>query len=130
MKRKDTELAGLRAQVESFQRQGSDHQQHIAVLREQISAKDQQIAMLQADVSTQLPPPTVPNQPPWELGIIPPCSRFVSFTLLSATKIHSLLRECPRALPAAVAESVERMLSVRKVASVESQLTRTRELLN
>ena len=49
--RKDTEVYALRTQMETLQKQGDDHQQHIVVLREQISAKEQQSGMLQADVS-------------------------------------------------------------------------------
>lgn len=49
--RKDTEIYALRTQLDTLQKQSDDHQQHITVLREQISAKEQQAAMLQADVS-------------------------------------------------------------------------------
>ena len=48
---KHTELCSLQTRVETWDKQEADHQQHISVLKEQITAKEQQGAMLQTDVS-------------------------------------------------------------------------------
>ena len=48
---KQTELCSLQTRVETWEKQEEDLQQHITVLREQVDAKEQQGAMLQADVS-------------------------------------------------------------------------------
>ena len=48
---KHTELCSLQTRVETWDKQEADHQQHISVLKEQITAKEQQGAMLQSDVS-------------------------------------------------------------------------------
>ena len=50
--RRETEACALRTQMETLEKQGADHKRHIGVLKEQVSAKDQQITMLQADVSS------------------------------------------------------------------------------
>ena len=53
LSRKEGDLCALQTQQETWQRQSEDHQRHITLLREQVSAKEQQIAMLQADVCKQ-----------------------------------------------------------------------------
>ncbi|KAK3608086.1 hypothetical protein CHS0354_004740 [Potamilus streckersoni] len=47
---KDTEIAGLKMKLETFENQKSEHRQYINVLKEQITAKEQHCSMLQADI--------------------------------------------------------------------------------
>lgn len=49
--RKETEMAALKTKLEAQVQQQSDYQKHISVLKESISAKDEQIGVLQSDVS-------------------------------------------------------------------------------
>ena len=50
LSKKDAELYTLHTQMETLQKQTSDHQHHIRVLREQVEAKDQQSTLIQSEV--------------------------------------------------------------------------------
>ena len=50
LSKKDAELYTLHTQMETLQKQTSDHQHHIRVLREQVEAKDQQSGLMQSEV--------------------------------------------------------------------------------
>ena len=54
LSRKDTEVLGLKAQIESLNSQATDKEQLVTMLREQIQAKEQQCAHIQHDVSYQI----------------------------------------------------------------------------
>lgn len=51
LSRKEAENGALHTQIETLQRHWEDHERHITVLRDQISTKEEQGTMLQADVS-------------------------------------------------------------------------------
>lgn len=51
VQRKETDYCALKTQMETLEKQGIDQQRHIAVLKEQIAAKEQQMALVQAEVS-------------------------------------------------------------------------------
>jgi len=46
----DSDVKALRTKVETLERHQEDHTRHVAVLRQQITAKEEQTAMLQVDV--------------------------------------------------------------------------------
>ena len=48
---KDNEITGLKMKADTLQNQQSEHQHYINVLKDQITAKEQQSSMFQADVS-------------------------------------------------------------------------------
>lgn len=50
LSRKDTELLGLRTKLETLTNQFSDSKQHIEVLKESLTAKEQRAAILQTEV--------------------------------------------------------------------------------
>lgn len=58
LSRKDTQLLGLQTKLETLTNQFSDSKQHIEVLKESLTAKEQRAAILQTEVGTQ-----VLNQP-------------------------------------------------------------------
>jgi len=47
---RDAEIQALTAKLETLDRHKEDHTRHVSVLRQQITAKEEQAAMLQADV--------------------------------------------------------------------------------
>lgn len=57
LSRKDTELLGLQTKLETLTNQFSDSKQHIEVLKESLTAKEQRAAILQTEVQ-HLGPPT------------------------------------------------------------------------
>ena len=54
LSKKESELYALRTKQETLERQQSDNQQHIIVLRESVSAKERHCTMLQTDVGQTL----------------------------------------------------------------------------
>lgn len=50
LSRKDTELLGLQTKLETLMNQFSDSKQHIEVLKESLTAKEQRAAILQTEV--------------------------------------------------------------------------------
>lgn len=50
LSRKDSELLGLRTKLETLNNQFSDSKQHIEVLKESLTAKEQRAAILQTEV--------------------------------------------------------------------------------
>lgn len=52
LSRKDTELLGLQTKLETLTNQFSDSKQHIDVLKESLTAKEQRAAILQTEVQT------------------------------------------------------------------------------
>ena len=44
-------MGALQTQVDALKKHAEDHERHIGVLRQQISAKDEHAGMIQADVS-------------------------------------------------------------------------------
>lgn len=50
LSRKDTELLGLQTKLETLNNQFSDSKQHIEVLKESLTAKEQRAAILQTEV--------------------------------------------------------------------------------
>lgn len=50
LSRKDTELLGLQTKLETLTNQFSDSKQHIEVLKESLTAKEQRAAILQTEV--------------------------------------------------------------------------------
>lgn len=67
LSRKDTQLLGLQTKLETLTNQFSDSKQHIEVLKESLTAKEQRAAILQTEVGT--------------LGVYKPNSLFFSFIL-------------------------------------------------
>lgn len=53
LSRKDTQLLGLQTKLETLTNQFSDSKQHIEVLKESLTAKEQRAAILQTEVRTQ-----------------------------------------------------------------------------
>lgn len=53
LSRKDTQLLGLQTKLETLTNQFSDSKQHIEVLKESLTAKEQRAAILQTEVGTQ-----------------------------------------------------------------------------
>lgn len=51
LSRKDTELLGLQTKLETLTNQFSDSKQHIDVLKESLTAKEQRAAILQTEVT-------------------------------------------------------------------------------
>lgn len=51
LSRKDTELLGLQTKLETLTNQFSDSKQHVDVLKESLTAKEQRAAILQTEVS-------------------------------------------------------------------------------
>lgn len=51
LSRKDTELLGLQTKLETLNNQFSDSKQHIDVLKESLTAKEQRAAILQTEVT-------------------------------------------------------------------------------
>ena len=49
--KKETEIEGWKLKFEAFGSQHGEHQQYITLLKEQITAKEKNLTMLQADVS-------------------------------------------------------------------------------
>lgn len=67
LSRKDTEMLGLQTKLETLANQFSDSKQHIEVLKESLTAKEQRAAILQTEVhqiltSTLLPSGIVVKQ--------------------------------------------------------------------
>lgn len=56
LSRKDTELLGLQTKLETLTNQFSDSKQHIEVLKESLTAKEQRAAILQTEVPDLGPP--------------------------------------------------------------------------
>lgn len=54
LSRKDTQLLGLQTKLETLTNQFSDSKQHIEVLKESLTAKEQRAAILQTEVGTQV----------------------------------------------------------------------------
>lgn len=54
LSRKDTELLGLQTKLETLTNQFSDSKQHIDVLKESLTAKEQRAAILQTEVRVAL----------------------------------------------------------------------------
>lgn len=54
LSRKDTELLGLQTKLETLTNQFSDSKQHIDVLKESLTAKEQRAAILQTEVRVTL----------------------------------------------------------------------------
>lgn len=50
LSRKDTQLLGLQTKLETLTNQFSDSKQHIEVLKESLTAKEQRAAILQTEV--------------------------------------------------------------------------------
>lgn len=50
LSRKEAENGALQTQIETLKKHWEDHERHISVLRDQIGTKEEQGAMLQADV--------------------------------------------------------------------------------
>lgn len=50
LSRKDTEMLGLQTKLETLTNQFSDSKQHIEVLKESLTAKEQRAAILQTEV--------------------------------------------------------------------------------
>lgn len=55
LSRKDTELLGLQTKLETLTNQFSDSKQHIEVLKESLTAKEQRAAILQTEVKGVTP---------------------------------------------------------------------------
>lgn len=53
LSRKDTELLGLQTKLETLTNQFSDSKQHIEVLKESLTAKEQRAAILQTEVQQE-----------------------------------------------------------------------------
>lgn len=53
LSRKDTQLLGLQTKLETLTNQFSDSKQHIEVLKESLTAKEQRAAILQTEVGSQ-----------------------------------------------------------------------------
>lgn len=53
LSRKDTQLLGLQTKLETLTNQFSDSKQHIEVLKESLTAKEQRAAILQTEVGDQ-----------------------------------------------------------------------------
>lgn len=53
LSRKDTQLLGLQTKLETLTNQFSDSKQHIEVLKESLTAKEQRAAILQTEVVDQ-----------------------------------------------------------------------------
>ena len=47
---RDAEIQALKTKLDTLDRHHEDHSRHVSVLRQQITAKEEQAAMLQADV--------------------------------------------------------------------------------
>lgn len=56
LSRKDSELLALRTKLETLNNQFSDSKQHVDVLKESLTAKEQRAAILQTEVSLLFPP--------------------------------------------------------------------------
>lgn len=54
LSRKDTELLALQTKLETLTNQFSDSKQHIEVLKESLTAKEQRAAILQTEVTETL----------------------------------------------------------------------------
>lgn len=54
LSRKDTQLLGLQTKLETLTNQFSDSKQHIEVLKESLTAKEQRAAILQTEVADHL----------------------------------------------------------------------------
>jgi len=50
---RDAEIEALRTKLDTLDRHQEDHAGHVSVLRQQITAKEEQAAMLQTDVGNQ-----------------------------------------------------------------------------
>lgn len=53
LSRKDTEMLGLQTKLETLTNQFSDSKQHIEVLKESLTAKEQRAAILQTEVQRE-----------------------------------------------------------------------------
>ena len=51
--RSESEVLALRTKVETLEKHQEDHNRHIEVIRQQLSAKEEHAAMSQSDVSIQ-----------------------------------------------------------------------------
>lgn len=54
MSRKDSELLAFRTKLETLTNQFSDSKQHVDVLKESLTAKEQRAAILQTEVEAQI----------------------------------------------------------------------------
>lgn len=54
LSRKDSELLAFRTKLETLNNQFSDSKQHVDVLKESLTAKEQRAAILQTEVESQL----------------------------------------------------------------------------
>lgn len=81
LSRKDTELLALQTKLETLTNQFSDSKQHIEVLKESLTAKEQRAAILQTEVTeTEICTGSIP----WHLFI------FVTSALLLGFEIWEL----------------------------------------
>lgn len=81
LSRKDTELLGLQTKLETLTNQFSDSKQHIEVLKESLTAKEQRAAILQTEVR-HLGPPT---QRGWTL-----CTHWTSTNAFCVSQVDAL----------------------------------------
>ncbi len=51
LNRSEAAMLALQAKVETLEKHQEDHNRHISVLRQQLSAKEEQVAMLQSEVN-------------------------------------------------------------------------------
>lgn len=79
LSRKDTQLLGLQTKLETLTNQFSDSKQHIEVLKESLTAKEQRAAILQTEVGTQV--------------VYQPNKLFLSF-ILECLQLHNLSGGC------------------------------------
>lgn len=62
LSRKDTEMLGLQTKLETLTNQFSDSKQHIEVLKESLTAKEQRAAILQTEVKEMHTYTLMPSQ--------------------------------------------------------------------
>lgn len=60
LSKKESELLALQTKLETLNNQNSDCKQHIEVLKESLTAKEQRAAILQTEVTAKLLPPQPP----------------------------------------------------------------------
>ena len=78
LSRKDTELLGLQTKLETLTNQFSDSKQHIEVLKESLTAKEQRAAILQTEV-----------QPMHIFRLYRPCSSYFG-QIVPQSKVQNL----------------------------------------
>lgn len=62
VQRKEQDLMQLQAKMKTVEEQHADYQKHIAVLKESLIAKEEHYNMLQMDVSSWIPAPSLSSQ--------------------------------------------------------------------